>query len=744
MHCPKCGQNYPNGSQRFCDVDNARLVSARDQANRSERIGVFSTILPQFQTGAISEDANEAKPEEPIPQHEKRMVDDRMAELFFETDDDIDNEMPGATFEAAADDLPEPVFGRRIDPYEIPAGYIQLDEGDYRLVNAPDFDFDNPDAFLGRTVKGRYYVTERVGENDACFNFLAEDRLLENRRVIVRILANDDLDEVTQGIFAEERISLSHLNYPNAVRMLDSGEFADGTIVIVSEYIDDLSVLDVLQIHGPLSVERAARIIKQAGEALSEVHHAGILHRDLRPEFLILTHDGTSEIVKISEFGVSAGEPNADNMLYKAPENFDGQIPTIASDIYALGVIAFQILTRHMPFVGQTERDVLNAQRTGLRSKATDLRHDISESVDGVFEKVLAAAPLDRYRTAKEFGDAYHAALTSVADQPSVVAPVPVPMPDVIDNVVADETPEAAAADPAPAPTMPAAVAGEQLAWTRRSPEPPSAPSSNWLKIVGVGFVVLLVVAAAVWYYLLNRPVEQVFQVPTDTEAANPGNAPVAPQVTPEQGARDIEVPPVARVIAQPPNTDFFQNSKQDLKGDLIRNFVGFSVYYPDDWNVARLQESTDGKTRGKFLDISSSTPDGKLKEQMLISYYLSHGTFKEDAAKFPQLVKTTNETLKKLIPNYQMVSEGSTTVNGGWNAYEVRFQGSGTGENGESLLVWGRRLFIPAARPGVRAGYEITMLATSYADQVRSVDDVGTRGELASILYTFEPSQSF
>ena len=140
--------------------------------------------------------------------------------------------------------------------------------------------------------------------------------------------------------------------------------------------------------------------------------------------------------------------------------------------------------------------------------------------------------------------------------------------------------------------------------------------------------------------------------------------------------------------------------------------FVIIGAFYPKSWKAAGPQASIDGKTRGKFLDISNNTPDGKLKEQMLISYYASNGTIKEDADKFPRLVKETNETLTKLIPNYQMVSEGNTLVNGGWNAYEVRFQGSGTGEKGERLLVWGRRIFVPAARPGVRSGFEITMSA--------------------------------
>ena len=90
------------------------------------------------------------------------------------------------------------------------------------------------------------------------------------------------------------------------------------------------------------------------------------------------------------------------------------------------------------------------------------------------------------------------------------------------------------------------------------------------------------------------------------------------------------------------------------------------------------------------------------------------------------------------------MLSEGEIKINGEWRAYEVKFQGGGTSASGEKLIVWGRRLFLPAARPGVRNGFVITMLATSLADDVRSVDDVGVHGELAGVLYSFEPSQSF
>jgi hypothetical protein len=259
-----------------------------------------------------------------------------------------------------------------------------------------------------------------------------------------------------------------------------------------------------------------------------------------------------------------------------------------------------------------------------------------------------------------------------------------------------------------------------------------------------LGLLLLLSAVLGVWFYSLKQQTE------ADLAAASPQNvapetanvAPLTAAPSPASTLGDIEIPPPPRSVAQPPDTVYFQNSRQSLKGDLVRNFLGFSLYYPQSWQINEVTESRKAGTRGKFLDISKTT-DGRLSEQMLVSYYDSRGTFKEDAARFPQLVRETNETLKALIPNYQILSEGERVINGGWRAYEVKFQGGGIA-GGEKMIVWGRRLFIPASRSGARSGYEITMLATSLAPDVRSVDDVGTKGELAAILQTFEPNGDF
>lgn len=761
MHCPKCGNKYPDGSQRFCDADGERLVPLGREASRGGRQTVFTGVLSSPEVVHA-----EVLPIEfVIDEEDEKITDELMSELFFETDDDdssfwndveresgirTEHDDPAEFAEVSelAEPASSPVLPRKINPADIPAGHIEVDDdGDreHPSIRSMEFDPEDPNDLVGRIVKGRYRVTELLREDDTGFAYLADDGLADDRRVVVRILANEELDEMTASILAEERISLSHINHPNVLRLIDSGQFANGINYLISEHSDALTALDILDIHGPLSPTRVARLIRQAAEALSEVHHEGILHRDIRPEAILVTlGENDAELVKIADFGVSSGEPNSDNIYYRSPETLDGLIPTVAGDVYSLGVVAYQLLTGKLPFTGNTERAFLRSQKAGVETLPTDLRHDLSTEVDEVIEKALSSDPLARYPTARDFGEDLFQALNVAPD----------PLIDDAHVTVLNE-PESAVKEGAIVPgsqriTIPAAVTNDRSsvadgpAWTRRSPEPPIRPDPNWTRIAVIGSLCLLLIALSVWYYVLVRPADTEFRVPTDQEAVNPAKAPEQLPLTPEQRAEDIEVPPLARSIAQPPNTDFFQSSRQGLKGDLVRNFVGFALYYPQSWKVTGPKESVDGKTRGKFLDIANVTPEGKLKEQMLISYYASNGTFKEDTEKFPQLVKETVETLKKLIPNFQMVSEGNTVVNGGWNAYEVKFQGSGTGENGERLLVWGRRLFVPAARPGVRAGFEITMLATSYAEEVRSVDDVGVRGDLGSILYTFEPSQNF
>ena len=761
MYCPKCKENFEEGSRRFCPTDGTRLISEEMEPHGvKNQGGIFADLLPKPKkddgSHGINAEAQKFIVTEPtIDLFQDEPAAKGKSELFFEFGD-IEPEFMNETHFAAAQQEsqaePKP-FGRKVNLNEIPAGHVDLGDTTRTASLYADFNADEPESFVGRTVKGRYQVTEFLGGDENGLAYLADDKIVDDKMVLVRILLEDDSDEIMDSILAEERVSLSHLTHPNIARLIDSGEFTNGIQFLITEYTDALSVRDILGIHGRFDEQRAARVIRQAASALNEAHQEGIIHRDIRPENLILaTAEGEAEQTKLVNFGASNGEPNPHNAAYKAHEVLDGRITTVSSDIFSLAVVAYEMLTGNLPFRGATAKEIVKEQYTGLAEHPSTIRPDLPRSVDEVLGKALSFNTADRYVKARDFGDAFRNALAETVkeedgtkgkgkvgtDDESPTLPPP-PMPAILAEAKAKTAEiENKVEILKPLNTQPAAAAVEP-AWKSRSPDPPQTETSRAKLIGGVGLLILLSLLAFGWFYFVNRPAEPGVLTETDHASPQASNEPPASPRT-----SDIEVPPLPRNISQPPNTDFYQNNKQNLKGDLLRNFVGFSIYYPKDWKVNGPQESANVNGRGKFLDISRVGADGKLKEQMLISYYTSKGTFKDDAEKFPQIVKETNETLNKLLPNYQMVSEGEKRINGGWRAYEIKFQGGATSDKGEKLVVWGRRLFIPAARPGVRDGFEITMLATSLADDVRSVDDVGVRGELAAILDTFEPGQNF
>ncbi|MBK9214085.1 MAG: protein kinase [Chloracidobacterium sp.] len=713
VFCPKCGQSFEKGSRRFCPTDGRRLV-AEELAAEGQSKGVFANLIPQIEAiSDLEKTLPNLTPPAPAPH-----TSESLSGAFFELDD------PGLD-PFAPDALPairpaEPSV-RKVDPSKIPTSHIDL--ADNERLPPLEFNENKPEEFIGRIVKGRYKVVDLLGGDDNGLAYIADDKLVEDKKVLVRILTDEGHDEITESLLAEERVSLSHLTHPNIARLVDSGQFLDGTPFLISEYVDALSVRDILGIHGRFEPQRAARIIRQAASALNEAHQQGVLHRDVRPENLIIdASSAESEHVTVVNFGSSESKTSPHHLAFRAPEVLEGRAATASSDIYSLGAVAFEMLTGSKPFYGDSVKEVLRAQSAGVAVNGPAAAAELPRSVADVLHRALAYSSSERYVKARDFGDAFVGALSSAgADEPVVDAPP-------IEPAVA-----------VPAVTAPKVVRTEKLppaaepAWKARSPEPPAEETSRFKLFAGIALAALVAMLVLGWYLWVREPA-----VPETSIDANIA-APQANTIVPT-----TEMPPLARTIPQPPNTNFYQNSKQNLKGDLLRNFVGFTLYYPKEWKVNGPQQGESAESRGKFLDISRNTPDDRMQEQMLISYYPSKGTFTEDAEKFPMMVKETNETLKKILPGYMEISEGEITVNGGWRAYEVRFQAGGRSPAGEALTVWGRRLFIPAARPGVKSGFEITMLATSLADGIQGVDDVGVRGELASVLYSFEPTQNF
>ncbi len=828
LYCPKCQKTYEDGSQRFCINDGGRLLPAQNMSKaENKQTGVFTNLLGRIEPNKERDEKLASIPrfvkteQTPLPKFQppkdsKLFKDDNDIELELELDPPKPIEKPKQTFAPIKpetpkikqeipilkEELPKPA-PRLIKPEEISSGQAPLGDRQINPAGRLALTLENPRVLLGQTVKGRYHIIQILGSDDSEISYLAEDKLGSNKKVFLRVLMDEGTsDELTRSIYAEERTSLSLVNHPNIARVVDSGEMPEGKPFVVTEYVETDSIRKLLQKTGQLNVLRTARIIRQTAYALSEVHQNGILHRNLKPENILLSvSEAGTEQIKLTNFGVSNSK-RKENVTYKAPEILEGKTATFAGDIYSLAVIAYEMLTNRLPFHGANTRDLLKHEREGLTVHPTNLRLDLPPFADEVLEKALSYDPMKRYPKARDFGDAFFNALTTAAawdkkeettdekleilppkKEEIAFAPIVEKEPQIeiveekteeetlqirgdsqieIEEIVLDE-PQTEIEDISPivadihiTPRSEEKAEAEEIeadeeeviaskpmseaTWTRRSPEPPKTSIAPLFLISMLGLALIM---AGIWalYYFLNRShqPEAVNNTPTTAVTPIADNSAANTDI----GIQDLEVPPLPRQISQPPNTAYFQNSKTEAKGDLLKNFLPFTLYYPKDWKVNETAPSEKAGTRGKFLDISRKTEAGVPIENMLVSYYDSKGTFKDDKANFPKLVKETNETLTKIIPNYMKFSEGETKING-WKAYEVKFQGGGETANGEKLIVWGRRVFIPVSRPGIKNGYEITMLATSKSNDVKSVDEVGVKGELAQILETFEPIQNY
>jgi serine/threonine protein kinase len=788
LYCPKCQETYEDGVQRFCLKDGSRLLPV-PSSDKSVNLpgGVFTNVVKRKNRDEDDEFANAPRfsqiafrpPPSKIFKTEPQVTTD-----FFENDEplleiekpglkaesepesEIELELPEIEVELSAiePDLPEtkpaPLV---VNPHDLANDQESLGDRKTNPLGRNALTWENPAVLLKKTIKGRYYIVEKIGEDEAGINYLAEDRVVMNKKVVVRVLMEEDTDDsFTGNIYAEERVSLSRINHPNIADVIDSGELLEGKPFVITEYVKGKSVKDYLQETEQFDALQIARVIRQSSYALSEVHQSGILHRNLKPENIILTvNEVGAEQVKLVNFGASKGILNEKNLPYKSPEQVAGKLANFASDEFTLAVIAYQMLTKQMPFSESKIGSLLKEQREGLVVRATSLRSDLPSSVDKVLEKALAFSPSERYPKVRDFGDALFSAIiagmnteteeTETSSEETIDETAkPIPMPSLPPLEQAKSEPKIIPYQSALLLTdlvdltTDSVKATEDLAWEKRSIEPPAKSEKSRTALALLGLAVLLAGLLGVWYYFINRPNEPEFVAPAPVQSVEPleqtvNNLPtenysVNSAPTPE----DIESFPMPRTVPQPPNSVYFQNSKENLAGATAKNYLGFSLYYPQNWTLKAAENN--------FLDVSNSTANGLPVEQLLVSYYDSKGTFKADKELFPKLVEKSNADLKKALQeNYKVISQGETKIqNGRWQAFEVKFESSGVAANGEKVTLWGRRLWIPVQMTGSKNGFVVTMLATSLSKEVSGVDDLGLKGELSDILETFEPNQNF
>ena len=279
------------------------------------------------------------------------------------------------------------------------------------------------DTLIGMTIDRKYLVERVLGHGGMGQVYLARDLTLHNRAVVIKVLLEASMtDDYVVRKFRQEVEALSRIDHPGVVNVLGAGELPDGKPYIVMQYVNGVTLRSQIPVEG-MDLERAAVILKQIGAALEHVHEQRIFHRDLKPDNIMLQSLKGEEHVKVVDFGIakvkdSVVAPSTGDkvpvgtVLYMSPEQLrGGERITAASDIYSMGVIAYEMLTGRRPFHPASAPQLLEMHREGIRVKPSDLRANLSSEVQAIILRALSFERTARYQSAAEFGDSMARAL---------------------------------------------------------------------------------------------------------------------------------------------------------------------------------------------------------------------------------------------------------------------------------------------------------------------------------------------
>lgn len=260
---------------------------------------------------------------------------------------------------------------------------------------------------IGKRISGRYKIIEMIGGGGMSNVYLAHDMILD-RDVAIKVLRYDfSNEEDLHRRFQREALSATSLTHPNIVNIFDVGE--DGDIhYLVMEYVEGKTLKQYIVDSAPLPPVEAVDIMKQLTSAIANAHHNQIIHRDIKPQNILMDDQLH---VKITDFGIamalSATSFTQTNSVlgtvhYLSPEQARGGTATKKSDIYALGIVLFELLTGRLPFSGESAVSIALKHLQTETPSVRDLRPEIPQSLENVVMKATAKDPMHRYRSVEE------------------------------------------------------------------------------------------------------------------------------------------------------------------------------------------------------------------------------------------------------------------------------------------------------------------------------------------------------
>jgi serine/threonine-protein kinase len=527
------------------------------------------------------------------------------------------------------------------------------------------------DALVGRVIDGRYRVERRLARGGMATVYEALDMRLD-RTVALKIM-HPGLAEDAQFVsrFVREAKSAARLTDPHVVAVFDQG--TDGDVVYLAmEYVPGRTVRDVLKERGRLSPEQALTILDPVLQALDAAHRAGFVHRDVKPENVLLTDDGR---VKVADFGlaraISAATSTAatqgmliGTVAYLSPEQVERGIADARSDVYGAGILLYEMVTGAVPFAGETPLAVAYQHVNATVPVPSSIRAGISPAVDPLVARATARNAGDRYQDAAAF-------LLDVREARSRLGPArPFGVLDdqsetLVVNLTADTAAQRAT------PTAPQVAAGPVPAAVRRKRR------RGWIPLVAVLLVGVLVGAVA-WGLGAARTVPMPAVVGLTPAAAQDKLTPLEITLDAAQQEFSESVPSGAIISTDPlPGEDVRQGStvaaviskgKERYAVPQVAEFtVDEATAALGDANLAvgDITKAYDDKVPLDLVIATDPAVGSKLKRDQAVALVVSKGPA---PVKLPDLVGQTQAkavaSLKKLgITDLVITEEFSKTV---------------------------------------------------------------------------------
>lgn len=265
---------------------------------------------------------------------------------------------------------------------------------------------ENNDKYIGTLLDDRYEILQIIGEGGMAIVYRALDHRL-NRDVAVKIMRDEmAADEEFRRRFCTESHAVAMLSHPNIVAVYDVSH-NDNVEYIVMELVDGITLKQYIERKGVVAWKEVVHFTKQISKALAHAHERGIIHRDIKPQNIMLLRDGT---IKVGDFGIAALENEVyenngeaiGSIHYIAPEQARGECPDARSDIYSLGVMMYEMLTGGLPFTGNTLGEIAVQHMNAKPVPPHEKNPEIPLELERITLKAMSAELSERYQSANE------------------------------------------------------------------------------------------------------------------------------------------------------------------------------------------------------------------------------------------------------------------------------------------------------------------------------------------------------